>query len=263
MRAERNKIFARESRERKRHYVEQLELEVRSLRSQLAYYRDRLGRYELIEKHRRLVGNEMPSALVNAQRIVQDQHLSNSEFGKVLTDLIEGYMQEQKKVFEQLARTIVGISVPLPMRYCLWKAEQHLDTFDPDSVHKIMGPLLPREEMDRMAGLMKERFADKREYYASREAMIDSLHKIRSNIKQLLECQKAIQSETHKVWEYAKNKIFVKYGPEIAGMEMKLFPQLRGKQELTDYAIYRIKDEDFTVDTNCEAEHKEDASMAE
>lgn len=51
-RARKNRLLARESRERKRKYVEALEREVTMLRGQVEFYRNQLSRYELVERHK-------------------------------------------------------------------------------------------------------------------------------------------------------------------------------------------------------------------
>ncbi len=62
-RAENNRRAAHESRQRKAQHVKELEAEVQSLRQLVDFYRIRLSRYELIEKHRNSFGYELYSQL--------------------------------------------------------------------------------------------------------------------------------------------------------------------------------------------------------
>ena len=74
MRAEKNRQFAKESRERRRKYVQNLEQEVNQLKEEIESYKIRLKKYELIEKFKTPIGFELYDTIVSIYKEMHDNN---------------------------------------------------------------------------------------------------------------------------------------------------------------------------------------------
>ncbi len=110
IRAEKNRRFAKESRDRKRRYVQELEAEVKDLRKQVEFYKSRLSKYELIEKQRNMFGYELYATISGVYKEMYEKHQSVTDtalFVKALEKKFDQCVEERRKALEQLARTMV------------------------------------------------------------------------------------------------------------------------------------------------------------
>ena len=92
IRAEKNRKFAKESRERKRKYIQSLEMEVNELKIQLEFYRQKLQKYELIENGNISFGDEIKTTLVDActqMNVVNQPITNNSLFSEILKERLQ------------------------------------------------------------------------------------------------------------------------------------------------------------------------------
>ena len=74
IRAEKNRMYAKQSRDRKRKYIEELEAKLRQTQEELAKCKARLEQYELIEKYKNSLGYEFCDALATVYKEMQENN---------------------------------------------------------------------------------------------------------------------------------------------------------------------------------------------
>ncbi len=250
-RAESNRRFARESRLRKAARMKELEAEVRELRQQVDFYRVRLGKYELIEKHRSSFGYELYTRLANVTNdLGRDNEQNAKQIQKALAESFDKFTEERRAAIEQLARAMVEIVAPLPQRFFFWAAERNLELLDPEELSKAAGGLVPTEHMKIMVDMMKACNADARTYAESKVFFAASSVRVRGLVKQLIECQKCIQEEMKRVSWF----IFQNYIPHIDLAKMQcmapLVANMKLRPEFSDCSLYQLSQTDFGLSTS-------------
>lgn len=249
IRAQNNRRFAKESRERKKRRLLELENEVDRLRFELDQYRSRMARYELIERHRSMLGNEMPIMLSEAFQEMEQARLDRAELPKVAIRHMEKYAEERRQAMEQLVRLMVEMTVPFPIRLCVWEAENNIDVFDIPRVAQYMK--YTPEEILAAGTHMRSMFPERKKYEEIRQFLLEESQKIRKSVRQLLECHKTVQLENKKLWQYMRKNFVPRYNFDSAEFDMKTVLGLAERPELSDYAIYGINDEDFQTGSTC------------
>eukprot|EP01022_Parablepharisma_sp_SALTPOND_P017959 TRINITY_DN2923_c1_g1_i1.p1 TRINITY_DN2923_c1_g1~~TRINITY_DN2923_c1_g1_i1.p1 ORF type:complete len:424 (+),score=43.84 TRINITY_DN2923_c1_g1_i1:121-1392(+) len=251
-RAEDNRRAAKESRERKKMYVESLEYEVKQLRAQVEYYKARLANYELIEKQRNLFGYEVYATLANTSKEIHEENKELTDpkaFTDTLAKTFDKFIEERRKALEQLARTMVEIVTPLPWRFFFWASENNLDLLDHCKLVQATNSLIPTESAKLLVETFKNSFGDKKKYNETKVFFTSSGVRIRSLVRQLVECQRNIQLELKRVGKH----IYDNYMPNATlrlGQSLAPFAAiLKNRPELNDYAMYQLKDTDFGVET--------------
>ncbi len=249
-RAEKNRRFARESRERKQRYVAQLETEVVSLRDELAHCKQQFARYELIERLRTMVCAEENYAVRSAFDEIARTGADSSQFSRIVVKNLDALIMERKKALEQLSRMVLEITAPLPLRFAFWEAESNLDMYDPQNLCRHMGYKLDGNEVKILAEHLKTFRADQEEARRTREAIAAVSRNVRKKVKQMLECQRDMEREIMKVIAFARKIFQSKYTSEFAAKELMFAPKLNGRPELTDQAIFQVRDQDLSLETN-------------
>ncbi len=244
---ERNRLCARECRRRKRERIEALESRVRELKAELANCRTRLEKYELIERK-----CDMRSYAIVCATALQEKAgaAKEADFSSIIIKKFDQMFEERRQALERLAHTIVEVAIPVPIRLVLWEMEHDFDAFDPQSIDKVAGGRLNPDDIKEAIKNARALFPEEKNYYAMKRFISASTPKIRNCVRQLLMCQREIQTETQKVWEYLKKNVMPRYSQAKALHDMRLAPKLQDNPELHDYAFFRLTEDDFSFGTD-------------
>ncbi len=250
---ERNVWLARESRERKRLYVEGLEQEVVVLRAELAKKNARLARYELIERQLDIMGDEDRRVILSALEEMTRTKAAEPEFPSILIRKMKAITEERRKALEQLSHMMLEIAVPFSLRLFLWEAENGVEIFDPVHAEKVLGRKPTVEQMKLLATYAEYAVSCKDTYKELKARAVSAAQRIRKNVKQMVECQKAIQMETLSILRCLRKKVFPEYTKSDAELEIKFIPKLETLPELSNAAIFQLTEESLWQDANTEA----------
>ncbi len=250
----RNLWLARESRERKRLYVVGLEQEVSTLKSELAKKSAILCKYELIEKQRNVVdGDEDRALFLETLDEMSRTNAAPEQFQEVMMRKMKKMAEGRSKALEQLSQMMLEIAVPFSMRMFLWKAENNIDVFDPKCAKKTLGCRPGPEQIEAMTSCQScvNEFRDLYEKIKARA--VAASQRIRKSVNQIVACQKAIQTETLGLMRCMKNKVMSKYTKSDAELEVKFAPKLLSRPELSNAAIFQLRNERLWLDASTEA----------
>ncbi len=259
LRAEKNRQFARESRERKRIYVRTLENQIVCLQAELAQCRTRLARYELIDAKRDMCGAEKSTAVLAAVEELQRTHADPSQFQKILMRKMDEQFDGYKKAVAQLFRILLEVAVPLPVRFYFWEAENDIDMLKPENMCKLLGYQPGAKELGQLTEHIKACHLSYDETRKKMRAKFTRVtQRVRKNVRQMLESQKAIQLDSFRMLNFIKRQIASKYTAEHAVEELRGVPKLRWQPELSDESIFKVSDQDFWQDTSDTAANLDD-----
>ncbi len=249
--AEKNRQFARESRERKRAYVQGLEREVATLKTELAWYKERFASYALIDRKRDISTTEKTEAIQAALRELSQTRAAPGQLSELIIQKFTESFNERKKALEQLFRIMLEVAVPTILRFQLWAVDNNIDVFDPEHLHKYFGYQPGSETMKVVLEHMKTAHANHAEIQRELKTKLSKVTiNIRKNVKQMLEAQREIQMDTAKVMHCLKKFISPNYTVEHAIHDMNhAIPRLSGREELSDESIFKVSEEDFLCDT--------------
>ncbi len=252
IRAEKNRYYARENRQRKRMHVELLENEVLALRTELAQCKERLGRYELIERQRAMACTDSNFVIRDAFQEMARSGADPELFPMVMTQKLDQLTEERKKAMAQLSRLILEIAVPLPLRLAFWEAENNIDMYDPQNFCRRMGYKLDGEAMRILAEHMKRYHASAEAAHKMREKMAAVSQNVRRDVKRMLEAQRDMERELMKISQLGRKFFMSRYTLDFAADELKFSPRLSGRPELTDQAIFQVSEQDLSLETQDE-----------
>ncbi len=250
VRAEKNRRFARESRERKRRHLRSVEAEVVSLRAELSQYKERFSRYELIEQQRVLSATHKHGLISSTFEEIARTGADLSQFSRIMVQKTQQIMEERRKALSQLFGLVLQLAVPMSLRLCFWAAENNLDTLSPQSICKRMGYGLSEEKMQTLTeclNALRRGSPEEERKHMERTATIS--RNIREHVKRMVECQRGTEREIMKMCKGWKAIFMSKYTPELAEKELMFAPKLSGRPELTDQAVFHMSDQDLSLDT--------------
>lgn len=249
-RAEKNRKFAKESRDRKRKYVQDLETEVKYLREQLEAYKRRLSKYELIEKHVGAPGFEVYNVLRDSYKEMWDskQPLNDSStFIETLKRKIKGAFEELKHVLVQLTKTMMAITMPLPLRISVWLSENQVDIYDSEGVHAKFGKRAPAGHLDAIINYLRTLYPNRTQYHEIQADLAETGRKIKSLMKQIIEFQKKVQSELINYGKHMGTYMLCYQNPVLLEALAAINTYFSRNADLSDNVIYQINDTDLEV----------------
>eukprot|EP00826_Nyctotherus_ovalis_P054778 TRINITY_DN7202_c0_g1_i3.p1 TRINITY_DN7202_c0_g1~~TRINITY_DN7202_c0_g1_i3.p1 ORF type:complete len:364 (-),score=80.19 TRINITY_DN7202_c0_g1_i3:143-1234(-) len=239
-RAEKNRKFAKESRDRKRKYIQDLEAEVKHLREQLETHRQILKKYELLEKYSNIFGKEVYSTLVSVYREMHDAKQPASDhsvFVETLKKKVNEALEEQNHVLAQITKVMMRIMLPLPLRIAAWLSEKDIDLHDCESALIKLGPEVSIDHAKMIVNYMKELYPDKDKYCEMQANLANTGKNIKSLMKQMIECTSKVQMELVNYGKYLDTVIVPYSQPRLLGALSNLSPCFNRIPELSDNAI--------------------------
>jgi len=263
--AENNRRTAKANRERKQIYIERLERQVGLLSNELQMYRARLSKYEIVDQHRSLFGYELYRAFA---RVTQGLSVD----GKFLSDPgtyaarvkveMHSFIQERCKALEELARSMVEISIPMPWRFIFWSLDNNVDVINLQKEIPALRMPIGEGSVKTLAEIFKENFRDKFESCNVKAYFIASVKKIKSLVKMIVKLQREVQIEMIKIAKHIMNAFSPFITPHSGRLLSQFIALVRNLPEVSDGMVYQLKDSDFNATTDYETIHfsKEDTS---
>lgn len=259
IRAEKNKKYAKESRDRKRKYVEELEAQVEALKSEVEGYKVKLKEYELIEKHKKSVGYELYDLMA---KVYQDLNANkecitnNAFFIQSLKNAFCQALEEQKTLLEMLTKNIVEVMLPLPTRVSLWMAENNVDVSNPDKVAQAFGTVLNPEQVKTMVDYMKVVDPTGKLRVENNLFVIGCSKRMKAALKELVDSHRKLKLLLHKIKNYIINNEVPIYTPYIAEMMARLSTEIAANSEIKNCGITQLL-EGMTITKEEEENDKE------
>eukprot|EP00826_Nyctotherus_ovalis_P049421 TRINITY_DN5978_c0_g1_i2.p1 TRINITY_DN5978_c0_g1~~TRINITY_DN5978_c0_g1_i2.p1 ORF type:complete len:369 (-),score=127.58 TRINITY_DN5978_c0_g1_i2:123-1229(-) len=260
VRAEKNKKYAKESRDRKRKYVEDLEAQIETLKSELEKCKARLKEYELIEKYKKSLGNEWYDMLAKVYQDLNSQNQSaanNTSFTQSFKKAFCQAVEEQQKVLEMQTKSIVETMLPLPTRVSMWMAEHNVDITKPEKVIQAFGTILSGEQVKTLSDYMQ--IADPTGKFRKENSLFVAgcSRKIKSALKELVSAYKKLKLLLLKIKNHVSSNDMPLYTPYIVEMMARVGTQLAATPAVANSGICQLL-EDMSI-----AKEEEDYKEAE
>ena len=241
IRAEKNRKFAKESRERKRKYIQSLEMEVKELKIQLEFYRQKLQKYELIENGIISFGDEIKTTLVDActqMNVVNQPITNNSLFSEILKERLRKKFIEQRMALEQLTKMMMSALLANSVKVSRWVAENNIDIYDSKKIedHIESRCILAFSHCIRQSYPDRKSHNDVQSYISSIGSRLKSL------MYRILECQNQAQAELISLENYMKENVAPKFTIQQIEILAQMIPFFNSIPELKDHTIYQYKE---------------------
>lgn len=263
LRAEKNRKFAKESRDRKRKYVQDLERKVEELQKTVEYYKQKLKKYELIDRRNAYTGYEIYDILAKAHKIMQEhkQPIENIEyFTTVFKKLCDESLEEEKAALKTVTREMLQILIPFPRRIAMWLAEKDVDFANPENLVKASNSIISLEQAKVLAYYKQKMHPSAKAFNESRLVTLNMTNKVRTIVKELIGCQKRIQLEYKKVNQYVTKHVTPNYRPELLEVCAKISSSLAVDPVLRNYGIESVDEIDYGIE-NLSLDKTKDTEM--
>eukprot|EP00826_Nyctotherus_ovalis_P051046 TRINITY_DN6348_c0_g1_i1.p1 TRINITY_DN6348_c0_g1~~TRINITY_DN6348_c0_g1_i1.p1 ORF type:complete len:434 (-),score=122.28 TRINITY_DN6348_c0_g1_i1:18-1160(-) len=242
-RAQRNKRYAKESRERKKKYVENLEQQVIYLKHELAIYKAKLKNYELIEKFKNTLGYEYFDVLTkvyNGMREANKSPNNRKYFAKEMSKIFYQILNEQIDALKMTTKMMADICLPAPMRVAMWVTDKKVFMMEAEEIAELMSPVLSLEQIKVV--LEHDKLADpdgtKRKEFAT--TVTRAGKNIKEEIKKIIQCQKEIIKESKIMTEFMSNNAIVCYSPYAIDIHARIDLHLATKPEVRECGINNL-----------------------
>eukprot|EP00826_Nyctotherus_ovalis_P046826 TRINITY_DN5328_c0_g4_i4.p1 TRINITY_DN5328_c0_g4~~TRINITY_DN5328_c0_g4_i4.p1 ORF type:complete len:271 (-),score=40.90 TRINITY_DN5328_c0_g4_i4:115-927(-) len=256
MRAERNRQFARQSRERKKKLIEDLRAELEVTKNELATYKARLKKYERIEAHRDSSSCEIYQWLAHVHREMQrtgESESNSAQFVKLMDKAVESSVKERCKAIEDLTKAMLELAMPSIIRTYKMPSPA-VGVFTPKDLMQVLDNNVSLEKANKIYNYIKRIYPSYSQYMMIMSTVEASKSKIKDWMKDLLKCQKKLQMELKNIYlNFLKNSA-QKMQADAAESLADIVTYLSKKPECSDYAVYQIKDKDFSTDDQCVTE---------
>jgi len=251
LRAEKNRKFAKESRERKRKYVQDLEMKVKELQREVDHYKDRLAKYAILEKYNSSIGYELYDILAKVYREMQEQNqpLINTEyFNEIFKRTCEEKKQEQKKALKIMTKAMLQVLIPFPKRLAMWFAESKMKSFNAESLVKLTNSAISPDQAQVLVDYVKKVYPDENSIKELQIRNLNMARKVKAIAKELIDCQRRIHQEYQKVAEHVAKGIPSICNPELLEICAKIGSSFAFRQEIRDYAMESVNEIEYGVE---------------
>jgi len=241
-RAESNRRSAKESRERKRMHIENLEALVAQLRLEVEYYKSRLKKYEIIEQQRNIFGYEIYLTLervTNEFNFKNKKAVSEQEFANIVKKNYFQLIEERCKAIELLAQTMIEITIPMPLKFFMWAAKKNINLLDASNLEQVMKNIAYIDAKP-LAETFAKLFKSEKLYTESKCFFMNNDIHFNKYIKQILGAQQNLKSELRQVANYLAVYItdFIsKERTDLREVLGKFLFKLKDQPEFKNYTI--------------------------
>lgn len=242
-RAERNKRYAKESRERKKKYVENLEQQVIYLKREVAIYKAKLKSYELIEKFKNTLGYEYFDVIGKVHAGMREANKSPNNrkyFAKEMSKIFHQILNEQIDALKMTTKMMADICLPAPMRVAMWVTDKKVFMMEAEEIAKLMSPVLSLEQIKTV--LEHDKLTDPdgsgRRKFASIVAKVSK--NIKEEIRKIIECQKGIIKESKIMTEFMSNNSIACASPYAIDIHARIDLHLATKPEVRECGINNL-----------------------
>ena len=243
LRAEKNRRYAKDSRERKRKYVEDLENKLKETEYELGIIKERLKKYELLEEYKDSLGYGFYDALSKVCKEIHEnnQPLTNKEsFTQNLNNAFKEIIKEQERVLEMLTKTIIEIVMPIHTRITMWLVENNIDCSNPEEVVKFLNPFITIEQAKVISEYWKKQDPDGKKQKELNDFLKKSYKKILNSLQNLIENQNEIRKNLRKCSSQLANNILSHFNPYILEILAKIAPQLATRPEIINCDMLQL-----------------------
>lgn len=249
-RAENNRRAARNNRDRKRIYVEQLEARVNFLSTETEYYKARLSRYEIVEQHRNLFGYEISRTYSRAISRIGNMIIKDpTDYIGIFRKEFQLFVKERCTALNELTKSIVEISLPLPWRVLFLTVGCNIDVLSLQKLLPSVNSITNEGDVKEIVQLFREKISTRFQAGKNRKLFIASITKIKSLIKTVVQLQKEIQIEIMKISNYLGETLAGFLSPYTGQVLSQFTALLRNAPEVSDRSMYQLEDSDFNVAT--------------
>lgn len=249
IRAAKNRMFAKESRQRKQLYIRDMENQLKVLRLQLEEYKQRQSKFDLVERH--LKPRQEVAAFFEAftQILVEDKDvLSNNEaFVAKLKRVCLEWARERQKVIETLSTAIIDLLLPIPIKMPIWMKSNGVDMCSLEAVQKLVHEKVPHECVQDVERYVRSLYLNKEKPNEGVECLFSSGLRMKKLIKKIEKCSEMAQSEVMKICNFVNKNIFEYCDLNSAGNIFKITSQLALAPELSNSTICKLLDTDSAL----------------
>eukprot|EP00826_Nyctotherus_ovalis_P040183 TRINITY_DN3927_c0_g1_i24.p1 TRINITY_DN3927_c0_g1~~TRINITY_DN3927_c0_g1_i24.p1 ORF type:complete len:354 (-),score=92.55 TRINITY_DN3927_c0_g1_i24:133-1194(-) len=259
IRAEKNRLFAKESRDRKQMYVREIENQLRTLKVQVEDYKRRLSKYELIEKHLEFnyEANKYLEAVTEMVAERRETAGNNELFVETLKKFYTERTKDKQKALQVLSKAMVEMIMPFSVKMCLWIKESGIDIRNTEGIQRLVQEKVPHEEAQNIAEYVKALHMSRTKHGDNLEHLVTSGTKLKNLVRKIAKCQKDAQLELTKICNYMNKSVFTNFSINQAGTCFRITSQLLLIPELSNYSICNLSDSDFSINEETKAAREE------
>ena len=240
IRAERNRILAKESRDRKKNYIAYLESKVNELQNLVDIYKRKLSKYELIDKYANFTEiNSFPSVhqILKECTAMETHTLDSRKYcAELLSQRHEKIINERNTAVESLIKKLIDAILPLPARFGLWLREFNVDFDNMNNLKEVFGPNAPLDQFKILKDMTEKMWDNKEKMKEFRTKVMIYWDNIKNMIKKFLEDEAKLKLEFARISEFMKNTLLSKFEPQFLSPFTKLIPFIASKPEIVNYA---------------------------
>jgi hypothetical protein len=263
LRAEKNRKFAKESRERHRKYVQDLEVKVKYLQREVDYYKHRLAKYAILEKYNTSIGYELYDILAKVYKEMQEknQPLTNIEyFNSIFKRICEEKKEEQTKALKIMTKAMLQVLIPFPKRLAMWFAEKNIQFFNAELLVKLTNSAVSLDQAQTLVDYIRKLHPDENSIKESQLRNLSMARKVKAIAKELIDCQKRIHQEYHKANKHVVMGIPPSCNPELLEICAKIGSSFAFRPEIVNYAMESVNEIEYGVE-NLSLEKNGDIEM--
>ena len=263
LRAERNKRYAKESRDRKKQYIQYLEKQIIDLKNLIEYYRTKLGKYELIEKYTNFeyIKNlpVMKSlATTPIKKIIEGNSTSiDTNALELMKENQAIALRERQQAMDLLSQKLIEISIPIYARIGFWIKERNLELPDSSEIYPSIAPNFFSDKFDSFDMEVNEISLDSRSHELIENEIKASWDRIKLMIKRFVQCERKLQIEFRNNTAHFQRNILGKCEPKALEGLIKLIPSIISNPEISRFDMQMIEQ------MRLEAESSEECDLTE
>ena len=185
IRAERNRVFAKESRDRKRLYIQNLEQEIVFLRNELSQCREKLSKYEFIEKHNKAEFEYLES--INALSFNDKFIGSEKEFLDSIKTFYAKISRERQLALGKMTQLMIEMFMPFTAKLVLCTMENGVNIHNTTDMVNFIHNKIPLIKPESLLEYVKSFYNDKTTQDKFIDRIADSGKKIKNFVKEIIE----------------------------------------------------------------------------
>ena len=254
-RLEQNRLSARESRKKKKAYIETLEGELADLKHELDEYKIRLSENAAATKIRaetysdasfrmRDDMQQMIDKIVLACRL-EDAPAAEAAFQSLL--IRYGVQsEERRKAVETLAKGIIGYAVPASYMYLLWAAKNDSGLFNPENFGPEEVKKEPQtDELEKVSEILKLNEYEQTILFKAKDGLKSELENIQGKVRKFIDAKNELYEQAKKLDTYINENIVSKLSGSIAGAYFQWLERLSERAEFKEFSLFKLNKEDF------------------
>lgn len=249
LRAEKNRIFAKESRMRKQIYIRDLENQVRFLKAQVEDQKHRLEKYKLVEKHMSLDNGlkqfvEIISLALNEGRQLKGGHEAVVEKMKAY---FNEWAKERERIVKIITKSMIELLMPFPIRMSLWLSEKGIDLYNIEDIKQQLQKTVPLEDEKSIEEFTTTLHPAENNLWKGPEELGAPGVKVKNLIREIIECEHKVLIELEKIKSYMISAVIPKSNSEFLYLFLRISSHLMLNPEFNVCSLCKLNDIDSTA----------------